>query len=260
MHGIIQRHPPKNLCGERSPETPAMKQHFVCWVLSVGEVLPSATHLLNSGIGLLGLFGTSGDLSRFITWDKFSCMHSLTCFPWRTFEAEGYVGWAPTSALHHGHPLADLLVQHLEPGNGGDLIIPVSTRAMKIIWEGRTRQSKHPLCSQEMLGWGGFQRLLVYLILKRVLFLSSASNGRDCLWAVNQQPQEEVSKCQAPLLTFLLTPSLQRALPWVLERAGLGSLNKAQRRCWTETSQQDFYPQLEFLSSTLVSHMGSTEN
>lgn len=28
------------------------------------------------------------------------------------------MGWAPTAALCHGHPLADLLVQHLESGNG----------------------------------------------------------------------------------------------------------------------------------------------
>lgn len=45
-----------------------------------------------------------------------------------------------------------------------------------------------------------------------------------------------------------------------LERAGLGSMNKSQRRCWTETSHQDFYPQLQLLRSTLVSHMSSTEN
>lgn len=114
---------------------------------------------------------------------------------------------------------------------------PHVMRDMKVIcWEGKARQGKaNILCSQEMLGWEGLQRLLVYLTLKGALFLPSASNDRICLWAVNQQPQEEVSKCQAPLLTFLLTPFLQRRgwrgqgwAPWtrVREDAGLRPLTR----------------------------------
>lgn len=106
MIGVIQRHPPENLCGEISPETPAIKQHFLCWTLSVGEALPPGTHLWNAGIGPFGLFGTSADLSRLIAGDKFSSMHSLTCSPWRTFEAEAMWGGHP----HQPFPMGTLLL------------------------------------------------------------------------------------------------------------------------------------------------------
>ncbi|RMC11607.1 hypothetical protein DUI87_11728 [Hirundo rustica rustica] len=48
----------------------------------------------------------------------FTCSGTLTYSDYLLgiSEAKGYVGWARTSALCHGHPLADLLVRHLEPG------------------------------------------------------------------------------------------------------------------------------------------------
>lgn len=68
-----------------------------------------------------------------------------------------------------------------------------------------------------------------------------------------------MSECQTLLLMFLLTPSLQAPQPWGLEGAGLRLLDKGQRRCWTEASQQDFYLQLLRRRSTLVFHTASTE-
>lgn len=100
MVGVVQGYPHEKLHGEISPETPAMRQHVVCWALSAGEMLPSATHLLNSGMRPHGLFGTSIGLSSLNTRDKFSSMYSLTCFPRR---AQGSVRWALTMVLQLRH-------------------------------------------------------------------------------------------------------------------------------------------------------------